>query len=43
MVPAVEVQTIQIGMVAAVVPPGAFTTRGTVARVLVIITIFGGE
>lgn len=38
-----KIQTIQIGPVAIVVPPGAFFMGGTVAAVLVIITIFGGK
>ena len=38
-----KIKTIQIGPVATVVTPGAFFMRGTVAAVLVIITIFGGK
>ena len=41
--PAVKVQAIQVGMVAIVVPPGTLITRGTVASIVVIITIFGGK
>ena len=37
----IEVQTIQIGPVTTVVPPGAFITQGTVATPFVIITILG--
>ena len=40
---AVEVQSIQVGMVTTVVPPGAFIKQGTVAAALVIITILGGK
>jgi len=40
---AVKVQVIQAGMVAIVVPPGTFLTCGTVASLVVIITIFGGK
>ena len=39
----IEVQTIQVGEVTTVVPPGAFITRSTVAAVLLIITILGGK
>ena len=39
----IEVQTIQIGVVTTVVPPGAFIIQGTVSAVLVIITILGGK
>ena len=39
----IEVQTIQIGVVTIVAPPGAFITQGTVAAALVIITILGGK
>ena len=39
----IEVQTIQIGVVTSVVPPGAFIIQGTVAAVFVIITILGGK
>ena len=39
----VKVQTIQVGEVAIVVPPGAFTFHGTIVSGVVIVTIFGGE
>ena len=40
----IEVQTIQIGVVTSVVPPGAFITQGTVATTpFVIITILDGN
>ena len=39
----IEVQTIQIGVVTSVVPPGAFIYQGAVATKLVIITIIGGK
>ena len=40
----IEVQTIQIGPVTTVVPPGACINQGTVSTaVLVIITILGGK
>ena len=38
-----EVQTIQVGPVAIVVPLGAFMSRDTVAIPLVIIAILGGK
>ena len=40
---AVKIQTIQVGVVATSIPPGAFICHGTVATVAVIITIFGGK
>ena len=41
---AVKIQTIQVGVVATIVPPGAFICHGTVSTsVAVIVTIFGGE
>ena len=41
---AVKIQTIQVGVVATIVPPGAFTCHGTVSTsAAVIITIFGGK
>ena len=40
---AVKIQTIQVGVVATIVPPGAFIIHGTVATVAVIVTIFGGK
>jgi len=40
---AVKIFTIQVGVVTAVEPPGALTNRGTAARMLVIVAIFGGE
>ena len=40
---AVKIQTIQVGVVATTVPPGAFICHGTVTTVAVIITIFGGK
>ena len=39
----VKVQTIQVGVVAIVVPPGAFAFHGTIVSTGVIITIFGGK
>ena len=39
----VKIQTIQVGAVATVVPPGAFICHGTVTTVAVIVTIFGGK
>ena len=41
---AVKIQTIQVGVVAIIVPPGAFMYHSTVnTSVAVIITIFGGK
>ena len=40
---AVKIQTIQVGVVATIVPPGAFISHGTVTTVAVIISIFGGK
>ena len=41
---AVKIQTIQVGVVATIVPPGAFTCYGTVGTsAAVIVTIFGGK
>ena len=41
---AVKIQTIQVGVVATIVPPGAFICDGTVSTsAAVIITIFGGK
>ena len=41
---AVKIQTIQVGVVAIIVPPGAFTMHGTVSTsAAVIVTIFGGK
>ena len=41
---AVKVQSIQVGMVATVIPPGTFIIRSTVASAfIIIITIFGGK
>ena len=40
---AVKIQTIQFGVEATVVPPGAFKSHGTVTTVAVIITIFSGK
>ena len=41
---AVKIQTIQVGVVAFFVPPGAFTKDGTVnTSVAVIVTIFGAK
>ena len=39
----VKIQTIQVGVVATFVPPGAFLCHGTVTTVAVIISIFGGK
>ncbi len=39
----IEVQTIEVWVMATVVPPGAVGTYGTVAWATVIIAIFGGE
>ena len=38
---AVKKQTIQVGVLAIFVPPGAFKFHGTVTTVAVIVTIFG--
>ena len=40
---AVKIQTIQVGVVAIIVPPGAFIFHCTVTTVAVKITIFGGK
>ena len=40
---AVKIQTIQFGVEATIVPPGAFICHGTVTTVAVIIMIFGGK
>ena len=41
---AVKIQTIQIGIVAIAIPPGAFTKDGTVSTsAAVIVMIFGGK
>jgi len=40
---AVKIFTIQVGFITAIEPPGALTNRSTAARILVIVTIFGGE
>ena len=40
---AVKIQTIQVGVVALFVPPGAIMCHGTVTTAAVIITIFGGK
>ena len=40
---AVKIQTIQVGVIAIIVPPGAFILHGTVTTVAVIVTIFGGK
>ena len=40
---AVEVQSIQVGMVTTVVPPGAFIKQGTACFVFIVITILGGK
>ena len=40
---AVKIQTIQFGVEATIVPPGAFKSHGTVTTVAVIITIFSGK
>ena len=40
---AVQVQTIQVGLVTTVVPPAAFRPQGTVTGALVIIAIPGGK
>ena len=39
----IEVQTIEVWLMAIFVPPGAFVTQGTVAWGAVIIPIFGGK
>ena len=39
----VKIQTIQFGVEATIVPPGAFKSHGTVTTVAVIITIFSGK
>ena len=38
-----KIQTIQVGVVATIVPPGAFQLYGAVTFVAIIVTIFGGE
>ncbi len=40
---AVKIETIQVGMETSIVPPGSFVTRGTVARPIIVVSIFGGE
>ena len=40
---AVKIQTIQVGVVAIIVPPGAIKLHGTVTTATVIVTIFGGK
>ena len=41
---AMEVQGVQVGVVASVVPPGAFEPRGAVPPiVLVVVSVFGAE
>ena len=42
-VPTIEVQTIQVGVVTIAVPPGAFIKQGTVCFVFIVITILGGK
>ena len=39
----VKIQTIQVGAVAILIPPGAFILHGTVTTATVIVTIFGGK
>ena len=39
----IEIQTIQVWMMAAVVPPSSFIGSGTIARVGVIVAIFSGK
>ena len=39
----VKIQTIQVGVIAPVVPPGAFICHGTVTSLAVIVTIFRGK
>lgn len=40
---AVEVQSIQVGIMANIVPPGTFTMHSAVKRGLVIVTVLGGK
>ena len=39
----VKIQTIQVGVVASVIPPCAFILHGTVTIATVIVTTFGGK
>ena len=40
---AVKILAIQVGVDTAIEPPGPFESTGTVARIFVVVTIFGGE
>ena len=40
---AMMIETIQIGVETRIEPPACLATRGTAARTLVIVAIFGGE
>ncbi len=40
---AVVIETIQIGFETVIVPPGSLECRGTVARIVIVVAIFGGE
>jgi len=40
---AVMIETIQIGVETVIEPPACLATRGTAARTIVIVAIFGGE
>ena len=39
----VMIQTVQVGVMTALVPPGSFVGHSTVTAVAVIILIFGGK
>jgi len=40
---AVKILAIQVGVMTRIEPPSSLSFNGTVARILVIVTIFGGE
>ena len=40
---AVKIHAIQVGAETVIEPPGSPNTHSTVARIVVIVTIFGGE
>ena len=40
---ATMIETIQIGVETNIEPPACLATRGTVARIVVVVAIFGGE
>ena len=39
----VVVQAVQVGLVAIVVPPGAFANHGTAPPIFVVVSVFGAE